>query len=266
MLKLLRTALFASLTALGTYVAVPLPYVVFGEVHLPNAMTAWSFGALSTGLYTTSAQAMALGAAGTFLSPVGAFVAQAAYLILGLAGVPVFADGGGLTYLQSPSFPFLITFPFAAWLIARLAPHGGSVRRWKALMAGQLLVLGVGTLFEILGAGHLGVPAAWGAHAWPASQTLLGMMLAMVPFALLGGIGDFFTALFTPSQPATPPVRESLPAPAPVPERIPSMPIPPQRQLPGPPERIKLGEAPQRQKAIEGPPPRVSLPKQPPEA
>ncbi|HEY9900337.1 MAG TPA: biotin transporter BioY [Pantanalinema sp.] len=264
MLKLLRTALFASLTALGTYVAVPLPYAVFGEVHLPNAMRAWSFGALSIGLYTTSAQAMALGAAGTFLGPVGAFAAQGAYLLLGLAGVPVFADGGGLAYLRSPSFPFLITFPFAAWLIARLAPHGGLKRRWKALMAGQLLVLGVGTLFEIIGAGHLAVPAAWGAHAWPASQTLIGLMLAMLPFAVGGAVGDFFTALFTPAPIATPPVRESLPAPAP--ERVPTMPIPVQRQLPGPPDRIKLGEAPKRQKAIEGPPERVSLPKQPPES
>lgn len=264
MLKLLRTALFASLTALGTYVAVPLPYVVFGEIHLPNALPAWSLGALSIGLYTTSAQAMALAAAGTFLSPVGAFVAQGAYLLLGLAGVPVFADGGGFAYLRAPSFPFLIAFPFAAWLMARLAPHGGMKRRWKALMAGQLLVLGVGTLFEIAGAGHQAVPAAWGAHAWPVSQTLLGLMLTMVPFAMAGAVGDFFTALFTPAQPATPPVREALPAPEP--EHAPTMPIPVQRQLPGPPDRLKLGEAPKRQKAIEGPPPRVSLPKQPPES
>lgn len=266
MLKLLRTALFASLTALGTYVAVPLPYLVFGEVHLPNAQSAWSFGALSLGLYTTSAQAMALGAAGTFLSPVGAFVAQGAYLLLGLAGVPVFADGGGFAYFGAPSFPFLVTFPFAAWLTARLAPHGGLKRRWKALMAGQLLVLGVGTLFEIIGAGHLSVPAAWGAHAWPVSQTLLGLMLAMLPFAMLGAVGDFFTMLFTPAQPATPPAREALPAPTPEQVPVPTMPIPVQRQLPGPPDRIKLGEAPKRQKAIEGPPPRVSLPKQPPES
>jgi biotin transporter BioY len=240
--------------------------VVFGEVHLPNAMRWWSMGALSIGLYTTSAQAMALGAAGTFLDPVGAFAAQGAYLLLGLAGVPVFADGGGLAYFRAPSFPFLITFPFAAWLIARLAPSGGLLRRWQALMAGQLLVLGVGTVFEIIAAGHLTVPAAWGAHAWPVSQTLFGLMLAMLPFAMAGAVGDFLTAIFTPTPVTIPPARESLPAPAPVPVPVPTMPIPVQRQLPGPPERLKLGEAPKRQKAIEGPPPRVSLPKQPPES
>lgn len=254
MLKPLRTALFASLTALGTFIALPLPYVILGGSHLPNAdeWFAWHF--LSGGLYTTSGQLVALGLAATFLGPVGAFMSQLAYLLLGLAGLPIFADGGGMRYMGTASFASLLAFPFAAWLAARLAMPGGLRRRFVALLAAQGLVMGVGLVSQVWGAGLLGLGAAWAHVAFPISQTVLGLTVAMLPLAMLGALGDRLKALVPVLQPTTP-ERPALPATTG--DEPPARP-----QLPGPPPRLSLPEMPQR-KALEGPPPRVSLPQDP---
>lgn len=254
LLKPLRTTLFASLTALGTFIAIPLPYVILGGSHLPNAdeWFAWHF--LSGGVYTTSGQLVGLGVAATFLGPVGAFMSQLVYLCMGLAGLPVFADGGGLRYMGTAGFASLIAFPFAAWLAARLAMQGGLRRRFLSLLAAQALVMAVGMVAQVSGAGQLGLGAAWAHVAFPISQTILGLTVAMLPLAVLGALGDRMRALIPVLQPA-PPERPVLPATTG--EEPPLRP-----QLAGPPPRLSLPEMPQR-KALEGPPPRVSLPETP---
>ncbi len=255
MLKPLRTVLFASLTAFGTFIALPLPYLVLGGSHLPNAdeWFAWHF--LSGGLYTTSGQLVALGVAATFLGPVGAFMSQFVYLLMGLCGLPIFADGGGFGYMGTSGFPFLLAFPFAAWLAARLSMPGGMRRRFAALMAAQGLVMGIGMLVQVAGAGQLGLGAAWAHVAFPISQTVLGLAIAMLPLALVGAVGDKIRAMIPVLQPAPAPERQALPASTG--DEPPARP-----QLPGPPPRLSLPEMPQR-KALDGPPPRVSLPDSP---
>ncbi|MBN2410799.1 biotin transporter BioY [candidate division KSB1 bacterium] len=58
--------------------------------------------------------------AGSILSPRYAALSQAVYLLLGLAGLPVFAQGGGISYILQPSFGFLLSLPFAAFFISLL--------------------------------------------------------------------------------------------------------------------------------------------------
>ncbi len=48
-------------------------------------------------------------------------ISQIAYLALGLSGFQVFAQGGGLTYLQEPTFGYLLGFVPGAWLCGYLA-------------------------------------------------------------------------------------------------------------------------------------------------
>lgn len=257
MLKLLRMALFASLTALGTFIAVPLPYVVVGHPQLPGA-TEWVYWhALGLGIYTTSAQGIAVAVAGTLLGPVGAFVSQLGYLAMGLVGVPVFADGGGVAYMHTTGFAYLLAFPFAAWLMARVAQTGGTRWRLFGLMAGQVLIMAVGTLYEVTHSGPLAVREAWLTFAWPLIQTLPSQMLAMLPFAVLGGMGDRFRRSLPMAAP--PPERTALPLPPESAART----IPPSRQLPGPPKRLELTDGPKHPKRLEGPPTRISLPEEP---
>lgn len=39
------------------------------------------------------------------------------YLLAGLCGLPIFANGGGISYILQPSFGFLLSFPIAAYLL-----------------------------------------------------------------------------------------------------------------------------------------------------
>ncbi len=48
----------------------------------------------------------------------------ALYLLEGLAGLPVFASGGGLAYLTSPSFGYLVGFLPAAILVGHFTERG----------------------------------------------------------------------------------------------------------------------------------------------
>jgi biotin transport system substrate-specific component len=50
----------------------------------------------------------------------------ALYLVEGLAGLPVFANGGGWTYVMSPSFGFIVGYLPMAWIIGRAADRGAS--------------------------------------------------------------------------------------------------------------------------------------------
>ncbi|MGH2413581.1 MAG: biotin transporter BioY [Microcystaceae cyanobacterium] len=48
-------------------------------------------------------------------------LSQIAYILLGLTWLPVFAQGGGLGYLQEPSFGYILGFIPGAWLCGWLA-------------------------------------------------------------------------------------------------------------------------------------------------
>ena len=54
--------------------------------------------------------------AGLLLGGKQAFFCVLTYLAVGLAGVPVFAAGGGPAYLLRPTFGFLLGFAAAAWV------------------------------------------------------------------------------------------------------------------------------------------------------
>ncbi|WP_107670375.1 biotin transporter BioY [Cyanothece sp. BG0011] len=80
------------------------------------------------------------------------FLAQVAYIFLGLFWYPVFAQGGGLQYWQQPSFGYILGFMPGAWLCGWLAFH----RRTKLEVLGMsaaagLLMIHVCGLIYLLG-------------------------------------------------------------------------------------------------------------------
>jgi biotin transport system substrate-specific component len=48
-------------------------------------------------------------------------LAQSTYLLLGLIGLKIFNDGGGIEYLQKPAFGYLLAFIPGAWVCGQLA-------------------------------------------------------------------------------------------------------------------------------------------------
>ena len=88
-------ALFAGLTAVGAFIKIPIG---------PAPISLQNFFSLMAGAL--------LGARCGALS-------QAIYIGMGLMGVPIFTSGGGLSYLMSPTFGFLIGFVICAWAVGK---------------------------------------------------------------------------------------------------------------------------------------------------
>ena len=96
---IVASALFTTLTVIGAYIRIPLPYV-------PLSM-----------------QTFFVLLAGYFLGYFYGSLSQILYVLLGLAGMPVFAEGGGLAYVFKPTFGYLLGFPLAAFVVG-LTVHG----------------------------------------------------------------------------------------------------------------------------------------------
>lgn len=68
-----------------------------------------------------------------------ALLSQVSYVLLGLAGLPVFDRGGGLNYLLQPNFGYLLGFALGGWLCGWLAFQ--TLVRFSSLVASCLIGL-----------------------------------------------------------------------------------------------------------------------------
>jgi biotin transport system substrate-specific component len=89
-------ALFAALTGISGFIRLPIPYI---PLTLQPLMVMFS-GLLLGGR---------LGA-----------LSQLVYLLVGLLGIPIFAQGGGPGYVLQPTFGYLVGFVLGAYVIGRL--------------------------------------------------------------------------------------------------------------------------------------------------
>lgn len=115
-----RVALFAALTAVGAFIRIPLGY---SSITLQTFFTAM---------------------AGCVLGPWYGALSQLVYVALGLVGLPIFTQGGGIGYLMQPTCGFLIGLIPAAWVIGRIA---GRKPEPKQIVPACLL--GYGVLYAI---------------------------------------------------------------------------------------------------------------------
>lgn len=111
-----------------------------------------------------------------------AALSQIAYLLLGLSGFQIFAYGGGLSYLQEPTFGYLLGFVPGAWVCGYLAFRKPPrlIRLGLSCLAGLAVIHGVGLLY-LSGMRLLGsLPETWGAAVWQYSIYPLGGQLVIV--------------------------------------------------------------------------------------
>jgi len=94
---IILASLFTTLMILGAYITIPFPF-------LPVTM-----------------QPVFCVLAGLIAGPRIGALSMTAYAILGLSGIPVFARGGGITYVFNPSFGFIIGFIACAYIIGRIS-------------------------------------------------------------------------------------------------------------------------------------------------
>ncbi len=100
------SALFTALIAVGAYIKIPVPL--------------WPF-TLQT-LFTTMA--------GLMLGPRYGTLSCAAYIILGLIGLPVFTGGGGPQYVLQPTFGCIVGFTIGAFVAGTIVKNKRSFKAY----------------------------------------------------------------------------------------------------------------------------------------
>ncbi|MCR0326526.1 biotin transporter BioY [[Clostridium] innocuum] len=127
--ELALCSLFAALIAIGAFLQIPLPNFDYFTLQF--------FFVLMAG--------MLLGAR------LGAMSASL-YVLTGLLGIPVFAAGGGISYVLRPSFGFLLGFIVTAYCSGWIMEHGQ--RTWRtcflAALAGLLATYGIGLVYKYM--------------------------------------------------------------------------------------------------------------------
>jgi len=123
-------SLFVALITIGSKITIPSPIVPF------------------------SMQFMFVVLAGMLLGSRLGLTSMIVYIILGLIGVPVFAKGGGIGYLVSPTFGYIIGFVAAAYIIGKMTERvKGKLTFIKALaisLVGLLAVYTFGLSYMLL--------------------------------------------------------------------------------------------------------------------
>jgi biotin transport system substrate-specific component len=129
--EMILIAMFAALTAVGAFIKIPTPLVPFTLQFLFSAYS------------------------GIFLGGRKGLYSQLLYVGIGLIGIPVFANGGGPTYVLQPTFGYLLGFMVCSYIIGRLVQNFADIT-FKKILSTVLLglffiyVCGVGYLYFIV--------------------------------------------------------------------------------------------------------------------
>lgn len=162
-LSLTLVAVFAAMTAIGAFIKIPLPVVPF------------------------TLQIIVVYLAGSILGSKRGLQSQLVYVLVGLAGLPVFTQGGGVMYVLQPTFGYLIDFAVGAYVIGFIIERVEQPTRKHFIVAN---LIGTAVIYAI------GVPYLYLAlNLWLDVPTNLSHVMAV---GLLNTVGvDIALAIFT---------------------------------------------------------------------
>ena len=118
--------LFTALIAVGAFIKIPIPVVPFTLQYLFTMLAGLLLGSR-------------LGTLSVF-----------SYMLLGLAGLPIFSEGGGIWYVSKPSFGYIIGFAvgtFVTGWIAEQMEKKTITRYLIANLAGLFCVYAIGMIY-----------------------------------------------------------------------------------------------------------------------
>ena len=127
--NLMYCSLFTALIAVGAFIKIPIPVVPFTLQFL----------------FTTLA--------GLLLGSKKGTISVAAYMVLGLVGLPIFSEGGGIWYVFKPSFGYIIGFcigTYVTGLMAERMKEKTIPGYLAANFTGLLIVYAVGMIYYYL--------------------------------------------------------------------------------------------------------------------
>ena len=87
------------------------------------------------GLIPITMQTLIVLLSGALLGSKKGAASQITYLLGGLMGIPWFSRGGGIAYVLSPTFGFIVGFVFAAYLVGWLSEKGFDKKIKTAIIA-----------------------------------------------------------------------------------------------------------------------------------
>ena len=123
--NMILCAMFVTLIAAGAFIKIPIPVVPFTLQYLFTML------------------------AGLLLGGKLGCLSVCVYIFLGLAGLPVFAQGGGIGYIFQPSFGYIIGFAAGAYVTGILA-NGKGNPGYPRLLAANFIGLGIVYLFGMV--------------------------------------------------------------------------------------------------------------------
>lgn len=171
--ELILCALFTALIAIGAFIRIPVPQVPFTLQLLFTTLAGLLLGARLGG------------------------ISVLVYLLLGLIGLPVFAEGGGFGYVFQPTFGYLIGFAigaFATGYIAHQVEVPSLKRMLTANFAGLFIVYFLGLIYYYIIANYvINTPIA----AWP--LFLYGFILAVPGDILICILAAFIARRILPT-------------------------------------------------------------------
>mgnify|MGYP000968899222 CR=1 FL=1 len=125
--ELIITSLFTALMIAGSFIRIPFP------------------------LLPVTLQTVFCALAGLIIGPKLGALSMVIYTALGLTGVPVFAQGGGITYIFNHSFGFILGFIAGAYIIGKLSSKKPTVAdNIKSSMVGLAVIYTIGIIYMFL--------------------------------------------------------------------------------------------------------------------
>lgn len=124
--ELVYCGIFTALIAVGAFIKIPVPVVPFTLQFLFTMLAGLLLG-----------------------SRMGA-VSVAVYMFLGLVGLPIFSEGGGIWYVLKPSFGYIIGFCVAAYVTGKMVEKMQKLTIAKYLLAnftGLFIVYAMGMIY-----------------------------------------------------------------------------------------------------------------------
>lgn len=138
--------MFSALIAIGAFLKIDIPLPIY-TMHFTLQ---WLFVLIA---------ALLLGSTRGFFS-------VAAYLVMGLVGLPIFAAGGGPSYVFRAGFGFLLGFAVAAYVMGKLTEKSGAydLKHLIPITAlGLVIYYAVGAVyFYLIKNVYAGTPIAFG--------------------------------------------------------------------------------------------------------
>jgi biotin transport system substrate-specific component len=164
--EIILCGMFAALIAVGAFIKLDIPLPLY-TMHFTLQ---WFFVLM----------------AGFLLGEKLGSISVLVYILIGLLGVPVFAAGGGLTYIFRPGFGFLLGFIPAAYFIGLLSRKMKCNSAFKMIVpaaVGEIVYYTVGAVyFYMIKNFYVGAPVTWS--------------VVIVDYCLITVLPDFLLCVF----------------------------------------------------------------------